>query len=80
MAFPPGKSTTGVAAITAMYRRIADQGAKFATDEEQLPTVRFGDLALAATVAADGTGTRSQVLRRQGDGTWKRIIDRPESR
>ncbi|SDD61228.1 YybH family protein [Glycomyces harbinensis] len=80
VAFPPGRSTTGAAAIKAMYRAIADQGAKFATDEEQLPTVRFGDLALASTVAADGTGTRTQVLRRQDDGTWKRIIDRPETR
>jgi ketosteroid isomerase-like protein len=80
IAFPPGQTTTGIDAIKALYAQIAEQGAKFATDEEQLPTVHFGDLALASTVSADGKGARTQVLRRQGDGTWKRIMDRPEAR
>jgi ketosteroid isomerase-like protein len=80
LAYPPGRSTTGVEAIKGVYRSIAEQGAKFPTDEEQLPTVHYDDLALTSTVGADGTGTRTQVLRRQGDGTWKRIIDRPESK
>jgi hypothetical protein len=46
--------------------------------EEPLPTVRFGDLALTSTRPADDTGGRVQVARRQADGTWPRIIDRPE--
>ncbi|WP_030160669.1 nuclear transport factor 2 family protein [Glycomyces sp. NRRL B-16210] len=79
LAFPPDRPTEGVAAIKEVYRAIAAQGGAFSTDEEQLPTVHFGDLALASTVAADGKGTRTQVLRRQADGTWKRIIDRPEA-
>lgn len=38
----------------------------------------FGDLALTSTRSADNTGVRVQVARRQTDGTWLRIIDRPE--
>jgi len=36
------------------------------------------DLALTSTRSADNTGVRVQVLRRQPDGSWLRIIDRPE--
>ena len=50
------------------------------TLEPPLPALVFEDLALTATRAADNTGTRAQVVRRQRDGTWLRIIDRPESR
>jgi hypothetical protein len=47
--------------------------------EEPLPTLRFGDLALTSTRPADNTGGRVQVARRQPDGTWLRIMDRPET-
>ncbi|MDN3243626.1 YybH family protein [Glycomyces tritici] len=80
IAFPPGRTTTGIEAIKALYAGISEQGGKFPTDEEQLPTVHYGGLALTSTISADGKGTRTQVLRRQADGTWKRIIDRPEVR
>ncbi|WP_026928769.1 YybH family protein [Glycomyces tenuis] len=80
LAYPPDDPTSGVESIKAIYRAMAEQNVRFATDEEQLPTVRFEDLALASTTAADGTGMRVQVLRKQSDGTWKRIIDRPEVR
>jgi hypothetical protein len=40
--------------------------------------VRFEALALTSTRSADNTGVRVQVLRRQPDGSWLRIIDRPE--
>jgi hypothetical protein len=33
---------------------------------------------LTSTRSADNTGVRVQVLRRQPDGSWLRIIDRPE--
>lgn len=46
--------------------------------EAPLPTVRFENLALVSTRSADNTGVRVQVLRRQPDGSWMRIIDRPE--
>ena len=41
-------------------------------------TVWFEDLALTSTRSADNTGVRAQVLRRQSDGSWLRIMDRPE--
>jgi hypothetical protein len=46
--------------------------------EEPLPTLRSGDLALTSTRPADNTGGRVQVSRRQPDGSWLRVIDRPE--
>ena len=41
-------------------------------------TVWFEDLALTSTRSADNAGVRVQVLRCQPDGSWLRIIDRPE--
>jgi hypothetical protein len=58
--------------------RLADAGVKFAI-EAPLPTVRFENLALTSTRSADSTGVRVQVLRCQPDGSWQRIIDRPEA-
>ena len=54
-----------------------DAGVRFAI-ETPLPTVRFEDLALTSTRSADNTAIRVQVLHRQPDGSWLRIIDRPE--
>jgi len=68
---------TGREAIQAICRQMADAGATFAV-ETPLPTVRFEDLALTSTRSADNTGVRVQVPRRQPDGSWLRIIARPE--
>lgn len=77
LAYPPDRPVTGRAAIQAIYQRMAEAGVKFAT-ETPLPTVTFEDLALTSTRSAENTGVRVQVLRRQPDGSWLRIIDRPE--
>ena len=77
LAYPADRPTTGRETIRAIYQQMADAGVKFAT-ETLLPTVRFEDLALTSTPSADNTGVRVQVLRRQPDGSWLRIIDRPE--
>jgi ketosteroid isomerase-like protein len=77
LAHPADQSTTGREAIEAIYQRMVDAGIKFAK-ETPLPTVRFENLALTSTRSADDTGVRVQVLRRQPDGSWLRIIDRPE--
>jgi hypothetical protein len=37
-----------------------------------------GNIALTATVAKDGAGARAQVVRRQPDGSWLRLLDQPE--
>ncbi len=49
-------------------------------EEESLPTVRTGDLALTATRAKDEASARAQVARRQPDGSWLRVLDRPDFR
>jgi ketosteroid isomerase-like protein len=77
LGFPPGRETVGRAAIRAVMEQMVNAGLEF-KDEEPLPTLRFEDLALTSTPSADDTGGRVQVLRRQPDGTWLRIIDRPE--
>lgn len=79
LAFPPGSSTVGRDAIRAVFEQMLQQAPHFEV-EEPLPTLRHGDLALTATRPADGTGGRVQVARRQPDGTWLRIMDRPEAK
>jgi ketosteroid isomerase-like protein len=78
MAYPPGTITEGEAAIRALFEQMLAAKPQF-PQEEPLPTLRCGDIALTSTRALDGTGGRAQVVRRQADGSWKRIIDRPES-
>lgn len=77
LAYPADRPVTGRQAIQATYQQMADAGVTFAI-ETPLPTIRFEDLALTSTRSADNTGVRVQVLRRQPDGSWLRIIDRPE--
>jgi ketosteroid isomerase-like protein len=77
LAYPADRPTTGREAIQAVYQQLVDAGMTFSI-EAPLPTVRFEDLALTSTRSADNTGVRVQVLRRQPDGSWLRIIDRPE--
>ena len=77
LAYPADRMTTGREAIRAIYQQMVDGGVKFAI-ETPLPTVRFEDLALTSTRSADNAGVRVQVLRRQPDGSWLRVIDRPE--
>lgn len=79
LAFPPGSSTVGREAIHAVLVRMLEHAPLPFPLEEPMPTVRHGDLALTSTRPADGTGGRVQVARRQPDGTWLRIIDRPET-
>jgi ketosteroid isomerase-like protein len=78
LGFPPGETTVGRDAIRAVCESMLAHASHFEV-EPSLPTLRNGDLALTATVPADGTGGRVQVVRRQPDGTWLRILDRPES-
>jgi ketosteroid isomerase-like protein len=77
LAYPADRPVTGRDAIQEIYQQMADAGVKFAI-ETPLPTVRFENLALTSTRSADNTGVRVQVLRQQPDGSWLRIIDRPE--
>ena len=77
LAYPPGSTTVGRAAIQAVCEEMIKHVPKFEV-EDALPTIHHGDLALTSTKAKDGTGGRTQIVRRQPDGSWLRVIDRPE--
>ncbi len=79
LAYPPGEMTVGRDAIRKVYEDLIAHAPAF-KPEEPLTTVRYGDLALTSTRPRDEAGARAQVLQRQPDGTWLRIIDRPEFR
>jgi hypothetical protein len=70
--------TVGRPAIQAVFEQMLAHPPRFEV-EDPLPTVRNGDLALTSTRPKDNTGGRTQVVRRQPDGSWLRIIDRPEA-
>jgi ketosteroid isomerase-like protein len=78
LAYPPGQMTAGREGIRAVYERMVAMGLKFET-EETLPTIRSAKLALTSTHRRDGIGVRVQVARQQRDGSWLRVIDRPET-
>jgi ketosteroid isomerase-like protein len=75
--FPMGHQTVGRAAIQKAYEMLIQKGVPFGK-EEPLPTVQSGDIALTSTHPADEAGARVQVARRQADGSWLRVLDRPE--
>ncbi|AVT28811.1 DUF4440 domain-containing protein [Plantactinospora sp. BC1] len=77
LAYPPGGQTVGRAAIQALWTKVLANRPHF-EPEEPLPTLVSGDLALTSTVAKDGAGARAQVVRRQPDGSWLRVLDQPE--
>ncbi len=78
LGYPADAPTTGREAIQAVYQQMVNAGIKFGL-EAPLPTLRFENLALTSTRSADNQGVRVQVLRRQPDGSWLRVIDRPEA-
>ncbi|MDL9946325.1 SgcJ/EcaC family oxidoreductase [Gordonia sp. ABSL11-1] len=78
MAYPPGQVTRGRSEIRELWASVLAHRPTF-TPEEPLPTLYFGDdLALTSTPPRDGAGARAQVVGRQDDGSWVRIIDQPE--
>lgn len=77
MAFPPGRFTVGRDAIRALWEKVLAGGPRF-EPEPPLPTLISGDIALTSTPPKDGAGARAQVVRRQPDGSWLRLLDQPE--
>ncbi|HXV93252.1 MAG TPA: nuclear transport factor 2 family protein [Pseudonocardia sp.] len=77
MAYPPGGRTVGREAIRALWEKVLANEPHF-EPEPPLPTLVRGDIALTSTVAKDGAGARAQVVRRQVDGSWLRVLDQPE--
>ena len=77
MAYPPGSVTVGREAIRELFERFLADTPHF-EPEPPLPTLLSGELALTSTPPHDGAGARAQVVRRQSDGTWLRVLDQPE--
>lgn len=77
LAYPPGGQTVGRAAIRELWASALAHQPHF-EPEEPLPTLVSGDLALTSTPPKDGSGARAQVVRRQPDGSWLRVLDQPE--
>ncbi|MCJ1680432.1 nuclear transport factor 2 family protein [Streptomyces sp. APSN-46.1] len=77
MAYPPGSVTEGREAIRELWGKVLAHAPKF-EQETPLPTLISGDIALTSTPPKDGSGARAQVVRRQPDGTWLRLLDQPE--
>jgi uncharacterized protein (TIGR02246 family) len=77
MAYPPGETTVGREAIRALWEKVLANRPHF-EPEPPLPTLVSGDIALTSTPPKDGAGARAQVVRRQPDGSWLRLLDQPE--
>ncbi|MFE3515257.1 YybH family protein [Streptomyces sp. NPDC059166] len=77
MAYPPGSTTVGRDAIRDLWAQVLAHRPRF-EPEEPLPTLVSGDIALTSTPPRDGAGARAQVVRRQPDGSWLRLLDQPE--
>lgn len=77
MAYPPGRTTVGRAAIRDLWAEVLAHAPTF-QPEEPLPTLVSDDIALTSTPPRDGSGARAQVVRRQPDGSWLRLLDQPE--
>lgn len=77
MAYPSGGQTVGRDAIRALWEKLLPSMPRF-EQEEPLPTLVSGDIALTATAPKDEAGARAQVARRQPDGSWLRLLDQPE--
>lgn len=77
MAYPAGSLTVGRRAIRELWEQVLSHAPHF-EQEEPLPTLLSGDIALTSTPPQDGAGARAQVARRQPDGSWLRLLDQPE--
>jgi uncharacterized protein (TIGR02246 family) len=77
MAYPPGSQTVGRKAIRTLWEKVLSNAPRF-EPETTLPTLISGDIALTSTPPKDGAGARAEMVRRQADGTWLRLLDQPE--
>ncbi|MFF9839505.1 YybH family protein [Streptomyces sp. NPDC013740] len=77
IAYPPGRQTVGREAIRELWAQVLANRPRF-EQEPPLPTLISDDLALTSTPPKDGSGARAQVVRRQADGSWLRVLDQPE--
>ena len=75
LATPDGDAVRGEAEIRRFYTALAASAPRFAPGTQH-PALRVGDLALTST-RLPGGGATAEVARRQPDGTWRWVLDRP---
>jgi ketosteroid isomerase-like protein len=76
IAHPPGGITRGHAAIREVWAKVLACTPRLSVGPP-MPTIVHDDLALTITSPEDMMSTRAQVLRRQPNGRWLRVIDQP---
>jgi len=76
LATPDGGAVRGEAEIRRFYAALVASAPRFAPGEQH-PALRLGELALTSTRLPGGAGATAEVARRQPDGTWLWILDRP---
>jgi ketosteroid isomerase-like protein len=75
LALPDGRVATGASEIREAYAALVAGKPTFAPGT-QLRTLRCGDLTLTSSRLTDGVVT-AEVARRQPDGTWLWVLDKP---
>lgn len=75
LALPGGRVATGSAEIREAFEKLLASQSSFAPGEQR-PVLLVGDLALTSARLASGAVT-AEVARRQGDGSWRWVIDQP---
>jgi ketosteroid isomerase-like protein len=75
LATPDGDAVRGEAEIRLFYTALIASAPRFAPGAQH-PALRVGELALTST-RLPGGGATAEVARRQPDGTWRWVLDRP---
>jgi ketosteroid isomerase-like protein len=75
LATPDGEAARGEAEIRRFYTALTASAPRFAPGAQH-PALRVGELALTST-RLPGGGATAEVARRQPDGTWRWVLDRP---
>lgn len=75
LALPDREVAEGRVAIRRFYAQLLAGKPTFPLGD-QSPALRVGDVALTSTRLVGG-GATAEVARRQADGTWRWILDRP---
>jgi ketosteroid isomerase-like protein len=76
LATPDGGAVRGEAEIRRFYAALTASAPRFAPGAQH-PALRAGELALTSTRLPGGAAATAEVARRQPDGTWRWVLDRP---
>jgi ketosteroid isomerase-like protein len=76
LATPGGCVVRGESEIRRFYAELTASRPRFPPGEQH-PALRLGELALTSTLLPGGAGATAEVARRQPDGSWRWVLDRP---